>query len=79
MAIIYCYSKYPSDVYTFNILGDSELVIKQITGEYAVSNPHLKSIYQKANSIASLLRNLTFKWIPREENTEADALGRELR
>ena len=81
MAVIYA-SAQLANVYRFEIFGDSELVIKQITGEYVVSNTNLKPIYQKTMDVLlglGLTHYITFRWIPREENTEVDALGRILR
>lgn len=81
MAVVYASSQYGNN-YRFEIMGDSELVIKQITGEYVVSHPNLKPIYQKTIEVLlglGIMNYLTFKWIPREQNTEVDQLGRELR
>ena len=56
------------------ILGDSQVVIRHLTGEYKVHSPRLMPLYQKT---LSLLEHLQWadKWIPREENTVADALS----
>ena len=53
---------------------DSELIVKQLKGEYKVKNKGLKPLYEKA------MRGLDdFEWsaihILREKNTEADALA----
>jgi ribonuclease HI len=64
------------------ILSDSELVIKQINGDYKVKNSRLQKLHQEALSLIEKLswlelgRNLTLKHIPREENTRADGLAR---
>ncbi len=55
------------------ILGDSQLVIRQLTGEYKVRSPRVFTFYQTAVSILEGFR-WTAKWIPREENTVADEL-----
>jgi len=81
MAVVYA-SAQAQNVYQFVIHGDSELVIKQINGEYAVSHPNLQSIFQRTQDILlglNITHNISFKWIPREENSEVDALGRILR
>lgn len=73
------------------IHGDSDLVIKQITGEWQAGKLSLKEksgrvpvkpryylpYYQEARKLLDLQPNnrITFKWIPRELNTEADALS----
>jgi ribonuclease HI len=55
------------------ILGDSQLVIRQLTGKYKVRAPRIVPLYEKA---CTLLEGFdwTAKWIPREENTVADEL-----
>lgn len=57
------------------IKGDSELVIKQMTGQYRVSSETSKRYVPE---IKDLLKGLdvSFSWVPREENEEADALSR---
>ncbi len=55
------------------ICGDSELIIKQLTGEYQVKHKKMKPLHQTAKElIASLPCVPTYKWIPREENTTCD-------
>ena len=69
-----------------HIVGDSELVVKQMTGLYKTSNPALVALRAKAQlHIASLNAarvSVSFEHVPREDNAEADALatrGRESR
>lgn len=57
------------------VKGDSQLVIKQITGEYKVSSNNLLPIYKNIMRVLKEFDNVTFKHIPREENTEADRLA----
>ena len=56
------------------VRADSELMIKQLNGKYAVRNEGLKPLYNEAKALLE-----TFKWnaehIPREENAEADAMS----
>ncbi|HXX92633.1 MAG TPA: ribonuclease HI [Planctomycetota bacterium] len=54
--------------------GDSELVIKQLKGEYKVKAPLLAPLYKKVRELALRFPSLTFHWVPREENREADRL-----
>jgi ribonuclease HI len=58
---------------SLEILGDSQLVIRQLTGKYKVRSPRVLTFYQTAVSILEGFR-WTAKWIPREENTVADKL-----
>jgi ribonuclease HI len=58
------------------IKGDSQLVIKQMKGEYKVKAKRLFTLYNDAKRIASYFKDLNFQWIPRELNKEADLLSR---
>jgi ribonuclease HI len=52
---------------------DSELIVKQMRGEYKVKNPVLKEKYTRAKMlIAESIPHITFTHIPREHNSEAD-------
>lgn len=55
--------------------GDSELVLKQLKGEYKVRSPLLAPLYWKARELAARLLSLRFEWVPREQNAEADRLA----
>ncbi len=54
---------------------DSELVVKQINGEYRVRKAALKPLYQQVKRLLSLLEGFTITHIPRQQNTEADNLA----
>jgi len=56
------------------ILGDSHLVIRHLTGEYSVRSPRIIPFYEKARSLLEKF-NWTARWIPREENNVADELS----
>lgn len=56
---------------------DSELVVKQLNGQYRVKNPGLKPLYQQAAALAGSFRRATFTHIPREENKQADNLAKQ--
>ncbi|MDP4020555.1 MAG: ribonuclease HI family protein [Candidatus Adlerbacteria bacterium] len=54
---------------------DSELVVRQLSGQYRVKEPGLKEQFAKvAKMRMEDVPNLTFVHVPREENTRADAL-----
>lgn len=55
---------------------DSQLVVKQLNGEYGCSAAHLRPLYDKMRGLKSGLRNVRVKWVPREETYVADALIR---
>ncbi|ARM75812.1 ribonuclease HI [Acidianus manzaensis] len=58
------------------IYGDSQLVIKQLNGEYKIKSPRLIPIFNNIMKLKNEFYILEFKWIPREMNKEADKLTR---
>jgi len=56
------------------IRGDSDLVIKQVKGEYKVKSGLLAPLHGKVQELAEKLPDVRFEWIQRERNTEADRL-----
>ena len=54
---------------------DSELMVKQIMGEYRVKNIQLKSLYSEVQSLLGKLPEWEIRHVPREENKEADLLA----
>lgn len=65
------------DLKRLSIVGDSELIIKQLTGEYAINNPQLVVLYEKVQELLSRHADLevSYQHIPREENRVADSLA----
>ncbi len=58
---------------------DSELVIRQLKGEYRVKNQELKALYREVQSLIKDLKNLAVFHLPRSKNRRADWLvNREL-
>src|SRR5688572_11176904 len=56
------------------VRGDSELVIKQIKGEYKVKSPSIVGLFTQVRDLARKFTAITFEWVPREQNKDADAL-----
>ena len=54
---------------------DSELVVKQINGEYRVKKATLKPLYQQVKQRQGLLEGFTITHILRQQNIEADKLA----
>ncbi len=56
------------------LVSDSQLLVRQIKGEYKVKNPELKKLHALAHE---LLKDVTYNIVHvlREENKEADALA----
>jgi ribonuclease HI len=57
------------------IKSDSELLVKQMRGEYRVKNAGLQPLYQQARAIASSLDRIVFEHVRREQNKDADRLA----
>jgi ribonuclease HI len=55
---------------------DSELIARQITGEYRVKNQGLRPYFEEAKSLASTFRRFAIEHVPREENKLADRLAK---
>lgn len=53
---------------------DSELVAKQLTGEYRVKDLSLKPLFERALNMLKGFKNYEVKHIEREKNKEADKL-----
>ncbi|QZA88953.1 ribonuclease HI family protein [Salinarchaeum sp. IM2453] len=59
------------------IRGDSELIIKQIRGEYQVSDPTLREHRVTAHELLSEFSDWELTHVPREVNNRADSLANE--
>lgn len=59
------------------LLGDSQLVIRQMRGEYEVRAEHLRQYHEHLRRLANEFADVQFVWVAREENTRADALSKE--
>jgi len=56
------------------IKSDSQLVVKQLSGEYKVKAKRIIPLYKKVLLLRSKFKDIEIKWVPREENKEADRL-----
>jgi ribonuclease HI len=56
------------------IVGDSELVARQVTGAYKVKHPALRPLYEKALAALGGFGNWEIRTVPRAQNADADAL-----
>jgi ribonuclease HI len=56
------------------IIGDSELVARQLAGAYKVKHPALRPLYQQALTALGEFDSWSIRNVPRAENAEADAL-----
>ena len=53
---------------------DSELVAKQISGEYRVKDSNIRPLFERAINMLKGLKNFEINHIDRSENKEADKL-----
>lgn len=56
---------------------DSELVVKQVRGEYRVKNADLQELLAEIKQILPSFSSVTFEHIPRAKNAQADKLVNE--
>lgn len=57
------------------LLADSELMVKQLNGQYKVKNQGLKPLFLKASELIAKIGSVEVQYIPREMNRQADALA----
>ncbi len=60
---------------TVDIFLDSELIVRQILGQYKVKNETLKPLYAKARKHLAAMENWTIQHVPRADNARADELA----
>ena len=60
------------------IKGDSQLIINQLEGEYAVKAPNLLPLYLEAKQLLTQFESYQMEWIPRSQNSRADAAAGEI-
>jgi len=61
-----------------HIIGDSQLVVKQVTKVFKVNKPELKRHRDRVLEFLEQLEDYTIKWVPRKDNKRADALVNEV-
>lgn len=57
------------------VYSDSELMVKQIKGEYKVKSPGLAPLYRQAKELISQFEAFNIIHIPRDRNKQADELA----
>ena len=57
------------------VLTDSELMARQISGQYKVRSPDLKPLHDKAQAMIARLESFSIRHVYREHNREADRLA----
>ena len=57
-----------------HITGDSQLVVKQVTGAFKTNKPKLIQHRDKVLELLEYFQDFSIKWVPRHLNQRADAL-----
>jgi ribonuclease HI len=57
------------------IKADSELVVRQLSGRYAVKSPHLKPLFDRARELLRQFEHVRVTHVRRAENSLADELA----
>lgn len=78
--LVVSHSHTDQSTWTICIFGDSELVLKQMKGQYKVKTPHLGCLHTVAEALMSRLRgklkeNVFLEHVKRHLNSEADRLA----
>jgi ribonuclease HI len=56
------------------VIGDSELIAKQVTGEYRVKHEAMRALHNDAMAALSEFGRWSIRTVPRSQNERADAL-----
>jgi ribonuclease HI len=56
------------------VRADSQLLIRQLEGRYRVKNAGLIPLHRRANELLAAYAEVDLQHVPREDNTDADAL-----
>jgi ribonuclease HI len=59
------------------VKSDSELMVKQLCGEYKIIEPNIQQLFLEIWNLRIDFGRMKFKLIPREKNKEADKLANE--
>lgn len=62
---------------TLHIRSDSDLLVKQMRGQYRVKHDGLKPLWQQAQALARQVGRVQFEHVRRELNKDADRLANE--
>lgn len=60
-----------------DVLMDSKLVVEQMSGRWKVKHPDIAPLHQQATALAARFDRVSYRWIPRAENSHADRLANE--
>jgi ribonuclease HI len=66
-----------NEVRALRIESDSELLVKQMRGQYKVKSEDLKPLFERAKKMSQTFSSFRIDHVYREQNAEADALANE--
>jgi ribonuclease HI len=70
-------SNFQFPIFNLEIRMDSELIVRQMNGQYKIKEPTLKLLAAEVLKLIGQFKNVTFHHVPREQNKEADRLVNE--
>ena len=56
---------------------DSKLVVEQMSGRWKIKHPDMRPLAIEAQALARQFPRISYQWIPREQNKDADRLANE--
>ncbi|MDX8036996.1 bifunctional RNase H/acid phosphatase [Lentzea sp. BCCO 10_0856] len=62
---------------TVDVRMDSKLVVEQMSGRWKIKHPSMQPLAKEAQALARDFQKVTYEWIPRERNRQADRLANE--
>ncbi len=75
-ALQYIEKKYSHKLpHKIQVISDSELIIRQLSGQYKLKSPNLKPLHKAVKILEVKLGSINYKSVPRKENFIADRLA----
>ncbi|MCX6723621.1 MAG: ribonuclease HI family protein [Candidatus Staskawiczbacteria bacterium] len=71
------FGKAIAEISDVEVRSDSELVVKQLNGDYRLSDPKIQQFFIEIWNLKFDFKSVKFKHIPRDKNKEADRLVNE--
>ena len=65
-----------AQVQAIDVYGDSQLVIKQVSGEWLINAKGLVPLCRSVLDLMVQIPSVKLHWVPRDQNVEADALSK---
>ena len=66
-----------NNISNISIFADSELVVRQINGDYKVKNERMAALHKKTHDLLKMLSSWKINHVLRDKNTEADDLSKQ--